>query len=66
MNVALSCNFLFFSSVTIILEPFLIAFFIKLFPLNLLPFIAKKYHFFTFVLSNAMPEKKISKFFINI
>ena len=59
MNVALSCNFLFFSSVTIILEPFLIAFFIKLFPLNLLPFIAKKISFFfTFVLSNAMPEKK--------
>ena len=43
-----------------ILEPFLIAIGINLFPSILLPFIAKKIlFFFTFLLSNEIPEKKM-------
>ena len=47
-------------SLTIILEPFLIAWGINLFPSNLLPLIAKKMSFFfTLELSKEIPEKNI-------
>ena len=55
----LPSNFLFFFSVIIILDPFLIAEVMKLLPSILAPLIAKKIlSFFTFLLSNEIPEKK--------
>ena len=58
-------NSLNFFSVTIILEPFLIASFIKLFPSILLPLIAKKISFFfIFLLSKEIPEKKFLLYFL--
>ena len=57
-NTPFTNSFTFFS-VIIIFDPLLIALGIKLFPSILLPRIAKKISsFFTFVLSNEMPEKK--------
>ena len=55
---------IFFSEI-IIFAPFSIALWIKLFPSNLFPFIAKKIEFFfTLLLSKTTSEKKIFLYFL--